>query len=91
MQKFKMFINKYCGFFIEIIDINPSQNEIDGVNADLSNNINVGENVKIFPHTLIGRYKGWLGQKFGKIIINDNCEIGQGTLILPFVKIGENT
>lgn len=56
----------------------------------IGNNCTICPNVRLIAHD--ASTKKYLGYtKIGKIIIEDNCFIGDSTIVLPNVRIGENS
>lgn len=76
------FFNNYCS-------INAMKK------VEIGKNCIFGENVKIYDHNHIFKYKDKLikqqGLKTGDVSIEDNCWIGSNTVILKNTKIGTNS
>ena len=59
----------------------------------IGNHVGIAEGVSFLTHSLGWNYRDKVPdlQVFGKIVIDDNCNIGRKSIILPNVTIGENT
>lgn len=55
-----------------------------------ANGVEIGDNVEIGSHCAIYS-KSTIDHKDGRIVLGKNCKIGTHSVIMPGVKIGENT
>ncbi len=52
--------------------------------VEIGNNVQIGSHCSIYSHSTIDRKKG-------PVILKNNCKIGSHSVILPGVRVGENS